>query len=181
MSVPRVSSFVPDIVSETRVAVTAGLAVVAAATLLCAPPAAYGQSGAAPAAAASTVAGVYTAAQASRGEVVYKAKCLECHVPTDYTGEAFTAKFVGGTVYDMFEQIRSSMPQDNPGSLSPQEYTDVVAFLFQLNALPTGDAELPLEKEAQKAIKVEAKPPLRASARTVRITHGTYHGSSRIR
>ena len=38
--------------------------------------------------AGSTLAGVYSETQATRGETVYKTSCLECHVPTDYTGDA---------------------------------------------------------------------------------------------
>jgi mono/diheme cytochrome c family protein len=116
----------------------------------------------------STLAGVYSEAQAARGETVYKTTCLECHVPSDYTGDAFKSKFVGGTVFDMWEQIRATMPQNNPSSLSNEKYTDVVAYLFKLNALPTRAADLPSNKDSLKAIKVEAKPE-------------GFNGSSRIR
>lgn len=133
-----------------------------------APPSPAGSAG-------STLAGVYSSTQAERGEAVYKASCLECHVPSDYTGDAFTAKFVGGTAYDMFEAIRSSMPQNNPGSLSNQQYTDLVAYLFKLNGLPTREMEMSIDKDSLKAIKVEAKPPALGSVRTPR-TQRTTHG-----
>lgn len=106
----------------------------------------------------STLAGVFSEAQATRGEAVYKATCIECHVPTDYQGEAFKSKFVGGTVFDMWDLIRSSMPQNNPGSLPDDQYTDVVAYLFKLNDLPSGAKDMPSQKDSLKAIKVEAKP-----------------------
>ena len=131
----------------------------------------------------TTLAGVYSEKQAERGDFVYKASCIECHVPSDYTGEAFTAKFVGGTAYDMFEAIRSTMPQNNPSSLSNQQYVDVVAYLFKLNGLPASESELSVEKDSLKAIKVEAKPPALSSSRTRRTTHGATkaNGSSHIR
>ncbi len=131
----------------------------------------------------TTLIGVYSDQQAARGEEVYKASCLECHVPSDYTGESFTAKFVGGTAFDMFEGIRSSMPQNNPGSLSDQQYTDLVAYLFKLNGLPAREAALPIDKDSLKAIKVEAKPPTLRSNSARRTTHGAtfYHGPSHIR
>ncbi len=131
----------------------------------------------------STLAGVYSAAQAERGEKVYLASCLECHVPSDYTGEAFTAKFVGGTAYDMFEAIRSTMPQNNPSSLSNQQYADVVTYLFKLNGLPTIETEMSIEKDSLKAIKVEAKPPTQRSSRARHTTYGVTksHGPSHIR
>lgn len=131
----------------------------------------------------TTLAGVYSDKQAERGEAVYKASCLECHVPSDYTGDAFTAKFVGGTAFDMFEGIRSSMPQNNPGSLSNQQYADLVAYLFKLNGLPARETEMSIEKDSLKAIKVEAKPPTLRSVLLHRTSHGAtiYHGPSHIR
>lgn len=128
----------------------------------------------------STLAGVYSEVQAARGEIVYKATCLECHVPEDYTDEAFKSKFVGGTVFDMWDLIRSSMPQNNPGSLSNTEYTDVVAYLFKLNGLPAREADMPSAADSLKTIKVEAKTPAHHFTLT---TPGVrrVHGSSRIR
>jgi hypothetical protein len=131
-----------------------------------------------PAAAPSTLAGIYSDAQASRGEGIFNKTCLSCHVPTDYQGDAFQSKFVGGTVFDMFETIRSSMPQDDPGSLTTEQYTDLVAYLFKLNDLPTRAKDLPAVIDSMKAIKVEAKPP------QSRLRHDTgilHHGSSHLR
>jgi len=130
---------------------------------------------AAPAGPTTTLTGVYSAAQARRGQEVYQKSCLECHVPTDYTGDAFQSKFVGGTAYDMYEQIRSSMPQEDPGSLTSQQYTDLVAFLFSLNGLPTRSADLPPVADSLKAVKVQAKPPFIHSKYGARIHHGSSH------
>ena len=124
---------------------------------------------------ASTLAGVYSEVQADRGEGVFKKSCLECHVPSDYQGDAFKSKFVGGTVFDMFEEIRTSMPQSDPGSLPKQQYADLVAYLFKLNGLPAGKDELGIEADALKKIKVEAKPPLSHSTLRHEIRHGSPH------
>lgn len=156
-------------------AVLAAAALVAAAGATALAPTARAQGGDPPPAAKSTSVGVYTTEQASRGEVVYKAKCLECHVPADYTGDAFASKFVGGTTFDMLELIRSTMPQNDPGSLTREQYTDLVAYFFSINALPAGTVELPTDKDAQKAIKVEAKPPLTHTITRSRIHHGSPH------
>lgn len=151
------------------------------AALVAAPATAASQAGSPPGASAtpgqalSTLAGVYSEAQAARGDAVFRKSCLECHVPEDYKGEAFVSKFVGGTAYDMFEQIRSSMPQDNPGSLTNEQYTDLVAFLFKLNALPTRATDLPAVVDSLKAIKVEAKPPATFHRLDSRIRHGSTH------
>jgi mono/diheme cytochrome c family protein len=132
----------------------------------------------APSAGKTTKDGVYSEAQATRGEMVYKAACVECHVPEDYTGDAFKAKFVGGTVFDMYDLIKSSMPQNNPGSLSNTEYADVVAYLFKLNGLPSRAEDMPALPESLKAIKVEQKPP---SNFTLSWLGVRVHGPSRIR
>jgi mono/diheme cytochrome c family protein len=126
----------------------------------------------------STKDGVYSEAQAVRGEAIFKAACVECHVPDDYIGDTFKAKFVGGTAFDMYDLIKSSMPQNNPGSLSNTEYADVVSYLFKLNGLPTRDADLPAVPESLKAIKVEQKAP---SSSTLLPGVLRTHGSSRIR
>lgn len=130
-----------------------------------------------PAAGSSTLAGVYTDVQADRGEAVFKKSCLECHVASDYQGDAFKSKFVGGTVFDMFEEIRTSMPQSDPGSLPKQQYADLLAYLFKLNGLPTGKDEIGIEADGLKKIKVEAKPQLSHTT----LQHGIRHGSPHIR
>lgn len=138
---------------------------------------------AAPAAApGSTKAGVYTDAQADRGEGVFKKSCLECHVASDYQGEAFKSKFVGGSAFDMFEEIRTSMPQSDPGSLPKQEYADLLAYFFKLNGLPSGKSEVGIDSAALKAIKVEAKDPsLLYTTLHTTLQHGIRHGSPHIR
>ena len=37
---------------------------------------------------------------------------------------------------DLFDQIKTTMPDDNPGGLSVQQYTDVVAYIFKINGMP---------------------------------------------
>ena len=130
----------------------------------------------------STKAGVYTDAQADRGEGVFKKSCIECHVASDYQDDAFRSKFVGGSVFDMFEQIRTSMPQSDPGSLPKQEYADLRAYFFKLNGLPSGKSEVGTDPAALKAIKVEAKDPsFRITTLHTTLQHGIRHGSPHIR
>jgi hypothetical protein len=47
------------------------------------------------------------------------------------------------------------MPKNNPGSLTPEEYADVTAYILQLNGLPTGDEELPGDQAAARRIRIE--------------------------
>jgi hypothetical protein len=51
--------------------------------------------------------------------------------------------------------ISTTMPQDNPASLALQEYADILAYLMQLNGMPSGSRELPGNQEALNAIPFE--------------------------
>ena len=116
---------------------------------------ARGQSGAQDSTVVSTLTGVYTEQQASRGQRTYRAKCTSCHAETAYSGEAFTRSWATRTAYDLFELIRTTMPNDDPGSLSRAEYAEIVAYLFQLNGFPRGKQPLPSDREGLKRVKIE--------------------------
>jgi mono/diheme cytochrome c family protein len=111
--------------------------------------------------------GVYTEAQAKRGEAIYADRCASCHAP-DFggidqapalTGGDFTTEWNDQPVNDLFERVRISMPADKPGSLERQQVADVVAFILQKNTLPAGQTELPTRAEALKAMTFLAKKP----------------------
>jgi hypothetical protein len=108
--------------------------------------------------------GVFSEQQASRGEGVYKTACQSCHAKSEYTGDKFKVAWVTKTAFDVFDVIRSQMPEDNPGSLERQEYVDVVAYIFSLNAYPTGSAELPAEDAVLKKIRIDDPPGAFAAA-----------------
>ena len=107
--------------------------------------------------------GVYTKEQASRGEALYAQRCARCHGPDLTGGEIapalnsgeFKSNWSGLSVDDLFERIKVSMPQDNPGSLSRQQTADVVAFVLSKNGFPAGKKELAREAEVVKQIRFE--------------------------
>jgi mono/diheme cytochrome c family protein len=101
--------------------------------------------------------GAYTEAQAVRGEATYRANCTSCHATSAYTGDAFARAWDSRTAFDLFELIRTTMPIDNPGRLSREQYADIVAYLFKLNRLPAGDRLLPADDEGLKQVRIEAK------------------------
>jgi hypothetical protein len=101
--------------------------------------------------------GAYTDAQARRGEGVFRKVCNECHERREYTGPSFEKVWTGQTAYDLFELIRSTMPNDSPGRLKRQEYVDVVAYFLSLNAYPAGKAALPSSDDGLRAVRIEAK------------------------
>jgi len=103
----------------------------------------------------SVKAGVYTAAQADRGQTLFRSKCASCHAPNRFTDDLFYTSFAGKPLWEMFDVISDTMPEDNPGSMKPEEYVDVMAYLLKLNDFSTGETELPTGKDALSAILME--------------------------
>lgn len=106
----------------------------------------------------SPVAG-YTASQARRGQGIYQRNCIECHTAAAYTGIAFRRAWAGRSPFEIWELIRTTMPQDNPGRLKPGEYADIVAYMLRLNGYPAGSEELPAEADKLRPLIIPATPP----------------------
>jgi mono/diheme cytochrome c family protein len=91
--------------------------------------------------------GVYTHAQAQRGEAVYSASCVGCHEGQDadgpeLTGRAFLDRWREDKLEPLFTFIKTSMPGNNPGSLDDRAYADIIAFILEAHGLPAGNREL---------------------------------------
>ena len=152
-----------------RVAVGKWTQAVGAATIVFAVSAMAAVSGARLAAQAgsSVNAGVYTDEQAKRGEVVSNKLCTSCHGPELSGGEAGPTlvgiEFLGNwnnlTVADFYDRVHATMPADAPGTMTPQQTTDVTAYVFKLNKFPAGATELPTDLASLKGIKIEGAPP----------------------
>lgn len=121
-----------------------------------------------PAAAKTTWDGVYTEAQAGRGMQIITAQCTMCHaenlqggpgVPT-VVGPAFTFKWNGKSLRDLFELIRTTMPPGQAGSLGEQAYADVIAAILQHNRFPAGTAaELSGDAQSLADIQIRREKP----------------------
>jgi len=125
--------------------------------LLAAAHLAFGQDTTRAAPEHSTLSGVYTAEQATRGRNVFLGSCKSCHAPESHVGPNFTKLWVGKPLLELFKYVSESMPENDPGSLAPETNADVVAYLLQLNAMPAGKTELPAERATLREIRVEAK------------------------
>jgi mono/diheme cytochrome c family protein len=97
---------------------------------------------------------LYTAEQATRGEKVYANVCVECHEKLEYTGPEFRAKWNNRPVFELFDLLRTTMPDENPGTLTAQEYADVVGYMMKLNGVVPGKTALPVTDEALKKLKI---------------------------
>lgn len=115
----------------------------------------------------TTLDGVYTEAQAQRGQAVYARACAGCH-QSDLSGDGQTPALAGKefnmdwndqSIGDLFERTRISMPADAPGSLEPAEVADVIAFLLSKGTFPAGRAELSSDLAALKDVKFVTPKP----------------------
>jgi cytochrome c553 len=113
--------------------------------------------------------GVYTDAQATRGERQYGRACEQCH-GADLSGDSvkeipalsldsFMTSWSGKSMKDLFDTVKRSMPKDKPGSLGTGAYVDVVAYLLQANRFPSGSSELPRSPEQLESIAIERGRP----------------------
>jgi mono/diheme cytochrome c family protein len=109
----------------------------------------------------STIAGVYSDEQATRGRDVYLGNCKSCHTPESHTGPLFKSTWGGRPLSELYVFVRDRMPKNEPGSLSPQENADVVAYLLQLNRLPAGQIDLPADSATLKSIRIDTSMNVR--------------------
>jgi cytochrome c553 len=114
----------------------------------------------------STSNGVFTTEQAKNGERAYQARCASCHgsdlhstdpEAPDLTEEIFKFGWKEKSLAEIFEQIRSTMPQNNPRSLDDQTYIDILAYILQSNGAPAGNQKLEPNPAVLRQIVVE--PP----------------------
>lgn len=113
----------------------------------------------------TTMDGVYTSDQASRGKTQYTQACANCHMDDlsgsgqalPLAGDAFTETWEGQSVGDLFDLIHNTMPQDKPGTLTPDATVDVIAYLLQFNKFPAGSSELKSDPATMKNILITKK------------------------
>ena len=94
--------------------------------------------------------GVFSDAQATRGQALYAQRCAGCHGPAlvgaqapALTGDGFTGKFRMEPLSALFIKIRYTMP---PGAaanaqLTPEQSADLLAHILKSNAFPAGKTD----------------------------------------
>lgn len=125
-------------------ALAAALGACAAPTAGSAPTALDAELAAAESAPMTLVSGFFTPGQASRGERRFQQLCADCHRTVEITRSWFSGT-VHRTAGDLLTVMSATMPETRPGSLSLDEYADILAFLLRLNDYPVGDEELPAD------------------------------------
>ena len=121
---------------------------------------------------ASVWDGVFTEAQATRGQAVYPGDCGLCHgrrlngAPDDpdmrSTPPLARARFLrvweGRSLATLFEYTRATMPESNPNSLTDQEYVDVIAYMLTVGGMPAGDDELQPDPQSLARVVIQPQP-----------------------
>jgi len=115
----------------------------------------------------TTLDGVYSEVQATRGEKVYAASCTSCHgddlsgggQTPPLAGKEFNSDWNDLSMGDLYERTHLSMPADKPGSLTPEQTVDVIAYLLKKGSFAAGQTDLPTDTAALKAIKFVSQKP----------------------
>ena len=103
---------------------------------------------------------LYTELQATDGAAVWTKTCSSCHESKDVTSADFRTKWGGRALFELYEQIRTTMPDDAPGTLTAEEYTNSVAYILKLNGLPAGETKLVADSATMSGLKIELPPPV---------------------
>lgn len=111
----------------------------------------------APAAAPATGAS-FTTAQVDAGRQQFGAVCGECHTTGEFRGTDFQFTWRRRTAWDFFRTVRSTMPENAPGSLSDDEYLAVVAYVLQLNGFEPGNSDLTATEAALDQFVLDSPP-----------------------
>ena len=91
--------------------------------------------------------------QIAAGREVYTAECAQCH---GANGEGGTGPLViggnkriasYGSTERLYDYVSRTMPFDEPGSLTPEQYWNVIAYLLEENELLPPDTVLSADSE----------------------------------
>ena len=109
--------------------------------------------------------GIYTTAQAKRGEPQFMNKCAYCHrdeatggqqiqiTPAPpLSGPDFARRWDNRSLDQLLTTIYATMPQWEGGTLSRQEAADILAFILQDSSYPAGAFELPPDADMLEAM-----------------------------
>ena len=99
----------------------------------------------------------YSAEQAAAGQKIYEKRCVLCHgeglddgeFGPMLRGDDFLQRWSGKSVEDLFHYVSDTMPTAQPGSLSQDEYLNVLAYLLSKNGIV---AATPISLTAQKTM-----------------------------
>ena len=118
---------------------------------------------------------VYTSEQAALGKVEYDMVCAGCHgndlsgrdgggQGPELAGAAFRKKWDLQSVNQLFTEIKTRMPRNQPGTLSADAYLNVVAYVLESNKFPAGDQDLVADAALASTFITQAEATKAAAA-----------------
>lgn len=110
--------------------------------------------------------GVYTEDQYLAGRAVYAKNCVSCHGNRarggpggpGIVGRVMNDKYLDAPLSAYFDYMRSTMPKGAQGSLTGQDYADILAFVLNMHGAPAGEQELTDDPALLDAITITEKP-----------------------
>jgi hypothetical protein len=72
-------------------------------------------------------------------------------------GSDFLSGWNGKPASELFDKIRTTMPQGEEGTLSATDTADLVAYLFQLSKIPSGSVELGTDASMLSQLQIQIK------------------------
>jgi len=105
--------------------------------------------------------GVYTGAQAERGQANYAVQCARCHrddlgaYNSVLAGPKFMDRWSEDSLLSFGDLLMRTMPRNAPATLSKAQYSDIVSYVLQYNGFPAGARELNWDE--MKTVRVQSK------------------------
>ena len=111
--------------------------------------------------------GVYTADQVAQGKSLFADKCATCHgadlngaeMAPALVGPTFLGDWIGQSADELFTRIHTTMPANDPGSLSNAQVTQVLAYILSANQFPAGSSALPSDDAGLSQIAITQDKP----------------------
>jgi mono/diheme cytochrome c family protein len=112
----------------------------------------------------SSGGGEYTKEQAATGKSIFDKTCSVCHgdhlqggVGPALSGQMFlsVSQYQKISAAYFYHFMSTHMPLTNPGSLSKEQYLDIMAYMLEVNGYPAGSHQLTDNSEELQAIKIE--------------------------
>lgn len=103
--------------------------------------------------------GPFTQEQVDSGRVAYNANCAACHGydlqngthRTSLIGPGFIAGWGTRTTWEYYRYVSYRMPDRAPGSLAPQTYSAIIAYILAANGAQPGNETM----TAQSAVRID--------------------------
>jgi len=74
-------------------------------------------------------------------------------------GPTFLGDWVGQSADDLFTRIHTTMPANDPGSLSNVQAVQVMAYILSVNQFPAGSTTMPTDDAGLGQIAITAEKP----------------------